>query len=127
MIEILNVLQEIKTEKLRDFTQQNGVVCFSGIGVGVFASKGKKKFMEDSHKIFSCLQDQKSKKAFFGMYDGHGGKRAAHIVVICSVLLWMVCWKSRDGGGEVRRSKDGVVWGVGAGNRVRRRIKGEVQ
>ncbi|KAM1103015.1 hypothetical protein ACFX19_011766 [Malus domestica] len=80
MIAIPNVLQEIKTEKLRDFTPQNGAVCFNGIGVGVSASKGKKKFMEDTHKIVSCLQGQKSKKAFFGVYDGHGGKRAADFV-----------------------------------------------
>ncbi|RXH91823.1 hypothetical protein DVH24_020846 [Malus domestica] len=57
MIEIPNVLQEIKTEKLRDFTLQNGAVCFNGIGVRVSTSKGKKKFMEDTHKI-----------AFFGVW-----------------------------------------------------------
>ncbi|KAM1041564.1 hypothetical protein EV1_030442 [Malus domestica] len=27
------------------------------------------------------------------------------VVVICSFLLWMVCWRSRGGGGEARRSK----------------------
>ncbi|ONI30358.1 hypothetical protein PRUPE_1G246400 [Prunus persica] len=80
MIEIPNVLQEIKTEKLRDFTPENDAVCFSGIGVGVSAAKGKKKFMEDTHKIVSCLQGNNSKKGFFGVYDGHGGKKAADFV-----------------------------------------------
>ncbi|PQP97669.1 hypothetical protein Pyn_10516 [Prunus yedoensis var. nudiflora] len=80
MIEIPNVLQEIKTEKVRDFTPENDAICFSGIGVGVSASKGKKKFMEDTHKIVSCLQGNNSKKGFFGVYDGHGGKKAADFV-----------------------------------------------
>ncbi|KAB2634548.1 protein phosphatase 2C 14 [Pyrus ussuriensis x Pyrus communis] len=83
MIEIPNVLQEIKTEKLRDFTPQNGAVCFNGIGVG----------------------------AFLGVYDGHGGKRDAHLIVIYLVLLWTVCRRSCDGGEEGRKSKGGVVGG----------------
>ncbi|TQD94902.1 hypothetical protein C1H46_019504 [Malus baccata] len=91
MIEIPNVLQEIKTEKLRDFTSQNGSACFNGIGVRVFASKCKKKH-------------------FLGY--GHGGKRVAHLVVICPVLLWIVCRMSRDGGREARMSKCGVVGGA---------------
>jgi hypothetical protein len=60
-IEIPNVLQELKTEKQRDFTPRNGVVCFSEIGVGVSSAKGKKKFMEDAHKIVSCLQGNSNK------------------------------------------------------------------
>ncbi|KAI5352253.1 hypothetical protein L3X38_005144 [Prunus dulcis] len=48
--------------------------------LGVSASKGKKKFMEDTHKIVSCLQGNNSKKGFFGVYDGHGGKKAADFV-----------------------------------------------
>ncbi|KAM1013363.1 hypothetical protein ACFX1X_043844 [Malus domestica] len=91
MIEIPNVLQEIKTEKLRDFTLQNGAVCFNGIGVRVSTSKGKKKH-------------------FLGY--GHGGKRVAHLIVICPVLLWIMCRMSRDGGREARMSKCGVVGGA---------------
>ncbi|KAL6193280.1 hypothetical protein ACLB2K_034364 [Fragaria x ananassa] len=73
-IEIPNVLQEIKTEKKH--AQRNGVVCFGGNGVAVFSAKGKKKFMEDAHKIVSCLEGN-SKRGFFGVYDGHGGSKAA--------------------------------------------------
>ncbi|KAM1420572.1 hypothetical protein ACFX2I_002929 [Malus domestica] len=76
MIEISNVLQEIKTQKLRDFIPQNGVVCFGGIGVGVSASKGKKKFMEDTHKIVSCLQGQKSKKRGMQSETEQGGMQS---------------------------------------------------
>ncbi|KAK8546252.1 hypothetical protein V6N12_027047 [Hibiscus sabdariffa] len=56
-IEIPNVLQEIQANSL----------------------KGKKKVMEDVHMIVSCLHGN-SNKAFFGVYDGHGGKNAADFV-----------------------------------------------
>ncbi|XVE85175.1 hypothetical protein DITRI_Ditri17bG0070400 [Diplodiscus trichospermus] len=80
-IEIPTVLQEIlaNTPKVKDFTPEDDAVCFSGLGVGVFSVKGNKKFMEDAHKIVSCLHGN-SKKAFFGVYDGHGGKKAAEFV-----------------------------------------------
>ncbi|KAF2307056.1 hypothetical protein GH714_024587 [Hevea brasiliensis] len=80
-IEIPNVLQEIQADKLKfkDLTPRNDPVCFSGIGVGVSAIKGNKKFMEDTHKIISCLNGS-SNKGFFGVYDGHGGKKAAEFV-----------------------------------------------
>ncbi|XVE74944.1 hypothetical protein DITRI_Ditri12bG0059300 [Diplodiscus trichospermus] len=81
MIEIPNVLQEIQANslKVKDVTPEVEAVCFSGLGVGVFSVKGKKKFMEDTHKIVSSLHGN-SKKAFFGVYDGHGGKKAAEFV-----------------------------------------------
>ncbi|KAF2289256.1 hypothetical protein GH714_032470 [Hevea brasiliensis] len=80
-IEIPNVLQEIQADKLKfkDLTPRNHPICFSGIGVGVSAIKGNKKFMEDTHKIVSSLNDT-SNKGFFGVYDGHGGKKAAEFV-----------------------------------------------
>ncbi|KAK2636589.1 hypothetical protein Ddye_031381 [Dipteronia dyeriana] len=87
-IQIPNVLQEIQNDdlKFKDFmtttttTQhQDDAVCFSGVGVAVSSLKGKKKFMEDTHKIVSCLQAN-SNKSFFGVYDGHGGKMAAEFV-----------------------------------------------
>ncbi|GMP82628.1 hypothetical protein CsSME_00036847 [Camellia sinensis var. sinensis] len=79
-IEIPNVLREISAEtklELRDFAPQNDQVCFSGSGVGVFSVKGKKKFMEDTHKIASFSHGI---KGFFGVYDGHGGRKAADFV-----------------------------------------------
>ncbi|KAE8710226.1 putative protein phosphatase 2C 14 [Hibiscus syriacus] len=80
-IEIPNVLQEIQVNslKVKDFTPRDDTVCFSGLGVAVYSVKGKKKFMEDAHKIVSCLHGN-SNKAFFGVYDGHGGKDAADFV-----------------------------------------------
>ncbi|KAK0573192.1 hypothetical protein LWI29_004166 [Acer saccharum] len=87
-IQIPNVLQEIQKDdlKFKDFTtttttttQHDDAVCFSGVGVAVSSLKGKKKFMEDTHKIVSCLQAN-SNKSFFGVYDGHGGKMAAEFV-----------------------------------------------
>ncbi|KAM6562315.1 hypothetical protein CsatB_022313 [Cannabis sativa] len=61
-------------------TPRNDGVSFGEVGVGVFSRKGKKKFMEDTHKIASCLQDNPNKRFFFGVYDGHGGKKAAEFV-----------------------------------------------
>jgi hypothetical protein len=63
MIEIPNVLQEIHTvnsrtstkPRFQELTPRNTALSFSGNGVGVSAIKGKKKFMEDTHKIVSCL------------------------------------------------------------------------
>ncbi|KAJ0038460.1 hypothetical protein Pint_22863 [Pistacia integerrima] len=83
-IQIPNVLQEIHKDKLKfkDLTPLNDdvdAVSFNGHGVAVFSRKGKKKFMEDSHNIISCLQGN-SNKSFFGVYDGHGGKKAAEFV-----------------------------------------------
>ncbi|PON64258.1 Protein phosphatase [Parasponia andersonii] len=75
-IEIPKVLTEIRTD---NFTPRNDGVSFGEAGVGVFSRKGKKKFMEDTHKIASCLED-KANKRFFGVYDGHGGKKAAEFV-----------------------------------------------
>ncbi|CAI9779371.1 unnamed protein product [Fraxinus pennsylvanica] len=79
-IEIPSVLQEISTEVFKSSeiqVQFKNTVCFSDSGVGVFSLKGKKKFMEDAHKIFSTSN---KKKRFFGVYDGHGGTKAAEFV-----------------------------------------------
>lgn len=73
-IEIPNVLQEIQRDKLKfkDLTSplvQDDAVSFSGIGVAVSSLKGKKKFMEDTHKIISCLHGNSNKViAFFFPY-----------------------------------------------------------
>lgn len=110
MIEIPNVLQEIQTDRLQDRLQHSNAICFEGVGVGVFSLKGKKKFMEDTHKIVTCMQGNSNKviffsplfelnwvsffwdvlvmwiigninvQSFFGVYDGHGGKKAAEFV-----------------------------------------------
>ncbi|KAL0877492.1 hypothetical protein Bca101_027197 [Brassica carinata] len=77
-IEIPNILQEIQTDNLRfrDSARQNDAVCFGGNGFGVVSRKGKKKFMEDSHRVAVGS----SNTSFFGVYDGHGGGKAADFV-----------------------------------------------
>ncbi|KAL1550385.1 protein-serine/threonine phosphatase [Salvia divinorum] len=55
----------------------DGAACFSSSSVAVFAVKGKKKFMEDAHNIF---HSSNATKNFFGVYDGHGGSKAAEFV-----------------------------------------------
>ncbi|KAL6547415.1 hypothetical protein OROMI_023136 [Orobanche minor] len=80
-IEIPNVLREISADsfKMRSGQgQTEGCLCFADNGVAVFSVKGKKKFMEDAHMIFSSPHGA---KAFFGVYDGHGGSKAAEFVV----------------------------------------------
>ncbi|KAL8550579.1 hypothetical protein ACS0TY_009127 [Phlomoides rotata] len=82
-IEIPNVLREISTDVFKGWSvsssqgQSDGPVCFTDSGVGVFSLKGKKKFMEDAYKIFSSSNGNKK---FFGVYDGHGGSKAAEFV-----------------------------------------------
>ncbi|KAL9241125.1 hypothetical protein vseg_015271 [Gypsophila vaccaria] len=75
-IQIPNVLQEIG-----GFSPvKNDVVSCSVDGfVGVVSVKGKKKFMEDSYKVVPSI-DGNLKKGFFGVYDGHGGRKAAEFV-----------------------------------------------
>ncbi|KAK1403254.1 Protein-serine/threonine phosphatase [Heracleum sosnowskyi] len=81
MIEIPNVLTEIQVDSAKKRVSSccgdDGFVCSSGFGVGIFAVKGKKKTMEDAHTIVSCPI---AKKGFFGVYDGHGGNKAAQFV-----------------------------------------------
>ncbi|XVF43894.1 hypothetical protein PTKIN_Ptkin02bG0077600 [Pterospermum kingtungense] len=74
-IQIPSILQEIQpnTPKLKDATHQ----VHTALGVG--GVKGKKKFMEDTHKIVSFCHGN-TNKAFFGVYDGHGGTMAAEFV-----------------------------------------------
>ncbi|KAG9152010.1 hypothetical protein Leryth_002270 [Lithospermum erythrorhizon] len=73
-LEIPKVLSEICTDIKME---ENGTICFNAPEVGVFSCKGKKTFMEDTHKIVSFPE---SNKGFFGVYDGHGGSKAAEFV-----------------------------------------------
>ncbi|XP_022132306.1 probable protein phosphatase 2C 14 isoform X2 [Momordica charantia] len=81
-IEIPTVLQEIEIQphKLELATPPTDTVSSAGNDhVGVFSVKGKKRFMEDTHKIIPCLEGHLN-DAFFGVYDGHGGRKAANFV-----------------------------------------------
>ncbi|WOH16592.1 hypothetical protein DCAR_0936150 [Daucus carota subsp. sativus] len=84
-IEIPRVLTEIPVDSAKkrvgsggNCCGDDGFVCSSGFGVGVYAVKGKKKTMEDSYTIVSCPISKKV--GVFGVYDGHGGSKAAQFV-----------------------------------------------
>lgn len=49
----------------RDFARQIDAVCFGGNGFGVVSRNGKKKFMEDSHRIVPCLVGSSKKVSLF--------------------------------------------------------------
>ncbi|XP_026404313.1 probable protein phosphatase 2C 14 isoform X1 [Papaver somniferum] len=84
-IQIPSVLKEIQVDKvrIRDFNNdnkvENRIVEYIEPGVGVFSIKGKKKNMEDSHMIALGFNGN-PKKGFFGVYDGHGGRKASDFV-----------------------------------------------
>ncbi|KAJ8645783.1 hypothetical protein MRB53_007531 [Persea americana] len=73
--------QQPQTPKLSccDGKFEKKVFEFSTSGCSVFCKKGRKKVMEDAHKIVSHL-NVGVKKGFFGVYDGHGGHKAAEFV-----------------------------------------------
>ncbi|KAK9063478.1 hypothetical protein SSX86_017348 [Deinandra increscens subsp. villosa] len=76
MIEIPN-LHQITESAAAKFTsnfesKSNCMFSSGGSGVGVCSVKGRKSFMEDTHTI--------TEKGFFGVYDGHGGSKAAEYV-----------------------------------------------
>ncbi|GER25355.1 protein phosphatase 2c [Striga asiatica] len=73
-IEIPNVLHDISPDIVK---MREASTCFADNGVGVFSVKGKKKFMEDAHRVLSSADGD---KVFFGVYDGHGGSKAAEFV-----------------------------------------------
>jgi hypothetical protein len=64
-IQIPNVLQEISIETQLKFgcspVKNDSICCFEDSGVGVYSIKGKKKFMEDTHKIVSSVNGNSKK------------------------------------------------------------------
>ncbi|KAK3443216.1 hypothetical protein EUGRSUZ_B03277 [Eucalyptus grandis] len=80
-LEIPSVLRELQPDQLRsrDLACRDDAVCFGEPGVAVASFKGKKQLMEDAFKIASSLDGNPS-KGFFGVYDGHGGRKAADYV-----------------------------------------------
>ncbi|CAH9108442.1 unnamed protein product [Cuscuta europaea] len=112
-LQIPNVLGDIRAEadptsKASATITQNDAVRSSAKGVGVFSVKGRKKLMEDSHKIVSF---PRAKKGFFGVYDGHGGSKAAEFVTenLHSNILEIL--KTRHGSSAAKEEaiKDGYL------------------
>lgn len=56
-IEIPAVLSEIPVDVFKE--SGDDPVCFADSGVGVYSLKGKKKFMEDSYKVFASANGDK--------------------------------------------------------------------
>ncbi|KAI4305301.1 hypothetical protein L6164_028674 [Bauhinia variegata] len=52
------------------------VVEVEGLGFSVYCKRGRREFMEDRYSAAVNLQGE-PKQAFFGIYDGHGGAKAA--------------------------------------------------
>ncbi|GJU61198.1 probable protein phosphatase 2C 14 [Tanacetum coccineum] len=83
MIEIPSVLQVIESEGGKFLPEKGqercvkGMFSASGFGVGVCSVKGRKSFMEDAYSIVSSSNTD---MGFFGVYDGHGGSKAADYV-----------------------------------------------
>ena len=89
-IEIPNVLQEIQanTLKVKDVAPQEDAVCFSGLGVGVFSVKGKKKFIEDTNKIVSSLHKNSNKVIFVN------GLFLFLFFIVKFSTFWLLPWAS---------------------------------
>lgn len=61
-IEIPNVLSEIPVDVFKEsgvWREGDDPVSFADSGVGVYSLKGKKKFMEDSYKVFASANGNK--------------------------------------------------------------------
>ncbi|KAL8142424.1 hypothetical protein V2J09_015456 [Rumex salicifolius] len=78
-IQIPSVLREIKVDSHLKSAEDRSFLCYGDVRFGVSSVKGKKKLMEDAHKVVSCI-DGNPTKGFFGVYDGHGGRKAAEFV-----------------------------------------------
>ncbi|XP_057813869.1 probable protein phosphatase 2C 2 [Cryptomeria japonica] len=50
--------------------------CFQGCNYSVACKKGRREVMEDAYKAIINISGD-SRKAFFGVFDGHGGRKAA--------------------------------------------------
>ncbi|XP_057867559.1 probable protein phosphatase 2C 2 [Cryptomeria japonica] len=51
-------------------------ITMEGSHYAIVCKKGRREYMEDTHKAMVNLQGD-SKQAFFGVFDGHGGRKAA--------------------------------------------------
>ncbi|GLJ08234.1 hypothetical protein SUGI_0084590 [Cryptomeria japonica] len=71
--------RELNRIDLNDKAAKEESVSFEGDYYGVYCKKGKKEFMEDTHKVTTNINGD-DQQAFFGVYDGHGGRKAAEFV-----------------------------------------------
>ncbi|GMH27661.1 hypothetical protein Nepgr_029504 [Nepenthes gracilis] len=125
-IQIPDALREIKIDaqfKSGGSWSTDDFVCFGDLGVGVSSVKGKKRFMEDVHKIVPSLHGN-LEKGFMGVYDGHGGRKAAEFVAENLHNNIMQMFENRTGSmskdeaikaGYLKTDQDFLKLGVGSG------------
>ncbi|KAH9312796.1 hypothetical protein KI387_027831 [Taxus chinensis] len=70
---------ELKMISLNEKTAKEEIISFEGDHYGFYCKKGKKAIMEDTHKATTNINGD-DQQAFFGVYDGHGGHKAADFV-----------------------------------------------
>ncbi|KAL6549440.1 hypothetical protein OROHE_008557 [Orobanche hederae] len=75
-LDIPVVLVEAKSEKGEEAREESEVVEVEGDGYTVCCKRGKREAMEDRYSAVLGFQGD-SKQAFFGIFDGHGGTKAA--------------------------------------------------
>lgn len=71
--------REIKIISLNEKAIVDEIKSFEGDHYGFYCKKGRKEIMEDTHNVTTNIFGD-DKQAFFGVYDGHGGRRAADFV-----------------------------------------------
>lgn len=73
----LDIPQSTSLEALPlNMEQPSKEITMEGSHYAVICKKGRREYMEDTHKAMVNLQGD-SKQAFFGVFDGHGGRKAA--------------------------------------------------
>ncbi|GLJ08226.1 hypothetical protein SUGI_0084460 [Cryptomeria japonica] len=78
-LNIPKVPRELKMVGLNEKIVKEESSSFEGDHYGFYCNKGKKENMEDAHKIITNINGD-DQQAFFGVYDGHGGRKAADFV-----------------------------------------------
>ncbi|KAH9312795.1 hypothetical protein KI387_027830, partial [Taxus chinensis] len=71
--------RDLKMINLNENTAKEEIISFEGGLYGFYCKKGKKEIMEDTHKATTNINGD-DQQAFFGVYDGHGGHKAADFV-----------------------------------------------
>ncbi|CAK9172108.1 unnamed protein product [Ilex paraguariensis] len=81
----------------RDLDKLNEVE-FEGEGYSVYCKRGKKGAMEDRYSAVVGLQGD-SKQAFFGVFDGHGGAKAAEFASkhLSANIMDELTWRCEEG------------------------------
>nr|GLL20947.1 probable protein phosphatase 2C 2 [Ipomoea trifida] len=83
-----------------------------GEGYAVYCKRGKKGAMEDRHSAAVDLQEGSNKPGIFGVFDGHGGAKAAEFAARNlgkNIMHEVVALSSKDGGGVEAAVREGYL------------------